>query len=206
MKLENRVIAVDLDEVLGSFVLQLCRFHNDTYGTDLNVSDFHSYHFADVWGGTSEAALQKVFQFFQSHYFTDIPPVDGALIALQRLKAEGATLYVVTSRQQVIEEATKEWLSRHYLNIFDGVYFGNHYALEGKSISKPDMCKLCGAHVLIDDNLGYAQQCAAANIRVILFDHEGAYPWNKTEAELHVNIVRLHSWEAVVDALLNMSM
>ena len=60
------------------------------------------------------------------------------------------------------------------------VYFGNHFALEGNSRKKSEICASIGAHVLIDDNVGYASECAAAGIQVLLFDWLGAYPWSKT--------------------------
>lgn len=37
------VVAVDLDEVLGQFVPQLCAFHNDTYGSTLTPEAFTCY-------------------------------------------------------------------------------------------------------------------------------------------------------------------
>jgi hypothetical protein len=39
-----------------------------------------------------------------------------------------------------------------------------------------------GAHVLIDDNPGYAIDCASAGIQVLLYDWEEAYPWSKLQA------------------------
>jgi hypothetical protein len=48
------------------------------------------------------------------------------------------------------------------------VYFGNHYALSGVSRNKSDICKSIGAGVLIDDNPGYAIECAQAGIHVML--------------------------------------
>jgi hypothetical protein len=59
------------------------------------------------------------------------------------------------------------------------VYFGNHFALEGASRSKSEICASIGAQVLIDDNVGYALDCAAAGISVLLYDWEGGYPWSK---------------------------
>jgi hypothetical protein len=59
------------------------------------------------------------------------------------------------------------------------VLFGNHWALEGMSRKKSDICKSVGAHVLIDDNVGYALDCAASGIRVLLYDWEGSYRWSK---------------------------
>lgn len=39
--------------VLGHFVPQLCLFHNEKYGTSLQLKDFYSYNFWEVWGGTA---------------------------------------------------------------------------------------------------------------------------------------------------------
>jgi hypothetical protein len=50
-------------------------------------------------------------------------------------------LVVVTSRQHVIQDLTLEWLDRHYAGLFSEVYFGNHFALQGASRKKSDICK-----------------------------------------------------------------
>lgn len=50
-------------------------------------------------------------------------------------------LVVVTSRQHVIQDLTLEWLDRHYAGLFEEVYFGNHFALQGASRKKSDICK-----------------------------------------------------------------
>lgn len=196
-------IAVDLDEVLGSFVEQLCAFHNERYGSCLSVSDFRSYQFWQVWGGTREEAQRKVYAFFDSHHFRQIPPIPNAKSALERLKQLGHRLFVVTSRQLVIEEETKRWLDAHYPGLFDGVRFGNHYANQGNPISKPELCRQIGASVIIDDCLEYAQQCAEAEMTVFLFDWDGRYPWNKVSPEsgLHHRIQRITSWDDIVNSI-----
>jgi hypothetical protein len=46
----------------------------------------------------------------------------------------------------------------------------------------PAVCSLrrsIGADVLIDDNVGYALDCANAGIQVLLYDWEDSYPWSK---------------------------
>jgi len=55
------VVAVDIDEVLGQFLNSLIQFHNDTYGTHLKLSDFHSYEFHEIWGGTPEEGTHFLF-------------------------------------------------------------------------------------------------------------------------------------------------
>jgi hypothetical protein len=50
--------------------------------------------------------------------------------------------------------------------------------LTGVLVALPP-CRSIGADVLIDDNVGYAMDCADAGIQVLLFDWEHSYPWSK---------------------------
>lgn len=63
-----------------------------------------------------------------------------ALETLSRL-SQHCELVVVTSRQHVIQDVTLEWLDKHYAGLFSEVYFGNHFALQGASRRKSDICK-----------------------------------------------------------------
>jgi hypothetical protein len=74
----------------------------------------------------------------------------GALHSLQRLAAT-CDLVVVTSRQHCIRQPTLEWIERHFPGVFAEVHFGNHWALEGQSKAKSEICrraaracKVCG--------------------------------------------------------------
>lgn len=64
----------------------------------------------------------------------------GAYTSLKRLK-EVSDLVIVTSRQFVIQKPTLKWLELHYPGIFDEVHFGNHWALEGISKPKSEICR-----------------------------------------------------------------
>ena len=39
---------------------------------------------------------------------------------------------VVTSRQHVIQDATRQWLNKHFEGIFEDVLFGNHWCARGR--------------------------------------------------------------------------
>lgn len=93
-------------------------------------SDYWVYEFAKIWNCDQERSNHIVHEFFKSPHFKDgIPPVPGALEALQRL-GQLSDLVVVTSRQHVIQDVTLEWIDRHYAGLFQDVYFGNHWALQ----------------------------------------------------------------------------
>lgn len=174
----RKVIAVDLDEVLGSFVPQLCLFHNHKYGTSLTPEDFNSYCFDQVWGGSRSSADDKMHEFFESDFFLGdtaagksgqgIPCIEGALRVLQKHAAH-FELHIVTSRQHVLQEHTRRWVSANYPGLFAELHFGNHFSKDGVQTSKPDLCKAISAVVIIDDNMRYATECAAAGIPAYLF-------------------------------------
>ena len=75
--------------------------------------------------------------------FTRVCLPAGALHSLQRLAAL-CDLVVVTSRQHCIREPTLEWIDRHFPGVFAEVHFGNHWALEGQSKAKSEICR-CAA-------------------------------------------------------------
>jgi len=211
MSMGEVIVAVDIDEVLGQFLAALVSFHNDTYSSTLRVSDFSSYIFRHCWGGDEESSTAKVQAFLGSRYFLDgIPVVPGARDGLERLRAAGFRLVVVTSRQLQIEAATVEWLKQEFGDgLFDQILFGNHWGVDGRTKrSKREMCESLGAHYLIDDSIDYAQEVTAHDngVRVLLFDWENNYGWNKTSegtCSLSHRIRRVLSWDEICEVLLH---
>jgi len=58
--------------------------------------------------------------------------------------------------------------------------------------------------VLIDDNPGYAVDCARAGLHVLLYDWAGGYPWAKLTAEQaaeHPNVTVVRDWREAEAAL-----
>lgn len=196
------VIAIDIDEVLAQFTNSLCEFHNSNYGTQLLATSFFSYEFHKVWGGSREEANVKMELFFKSQQFLEeIQPLPDAFAALQQLRCD-FDLHIVTARQHKLEEVTRSWITTNFPNIFTEIHFGNHYTTEGKSRSKPEMCREIGALLLVDDSAVYACQCANESIDCILF---GDYAWNRELAGLSDGakrfITRASTWKMVVDAI-----
>ncbi|KAK9791360.1 hypothetical protein WJX73_008658 [Symbiochloris irregularis] len=200
-------VAVDVDEVLGRFLHSLNQFALEEYGLDFDLADYHEYNFAKIWKTTQDESNTIVHQFFKSRHFAfGILPIPGALASLQRLGRE-CDLVVVTSRQHCIRQQTLHWIQQHFPQVFTDVQFGNHWALQGSSRKKSEICRDLGAHVLIDDNPIYAMECAEAGMQVLLYDWQLSYPWSKTAdgGPRHARIQRVQDWlgvEAAVGSLL----
>lgn len=203
--MSGKIIAVDLDEVLGSFVSALCEFHNKRFGTKLKLSDFFSYRFSKVWGGSENESSDKVHEFFKTTYFKELPVVPGARQGLEKLKSHGFQLVVVTSRQFIIRDETLDWIRRNFPpDTFSRVEFGNHWGIGGGKRSKSEICNLVGASVLIDDSLSYTEEVAAQGMDAILFDLDNCYPWNRKDI-LPDGVTRVSSWDMAVDTILKLA-
>lgn len=185
------LIAIDIDGVIANMMPELIRFHNDNYGTSLNIDHFQSHDLWKTWGGTFEDTVSKVNEFYASDYFSSVKPINGSLEGLNTLKSNN-NLIAITARPTSIEHQTKEWIERHFGSVFSSIYMTNQYSLNSTGIAKSQICSRLGVDVLIEDSLENALECSKYTKHVFLFDT----PWNK--CELPENITRVHSWEELL--------
>jgi uncharacterized HAD superfamily protein len=189
-------IAIDIDDVLLQFVPTMIKYLNATYKTNLTVEEFVSYHFWEVWGGTREEAIQKVNDFHNTSYFDQIPPVTGALEAVQQLKKNNE-LFIITSRPYYMIPKTQKCIDHYFPNSFKEIHFTNQYSAEGSHVTKGDICNKLNIEVLIEDSLQFALDSCVPGRKVLLMNR----PWNASP-ELPEGIIRINSWE---DALAQIS-
>ncbi|MBI2667033.1 hypothetical protein HYX13_05460 [Candidatus Woesearchaeota archaeon] len=191
-------IGVDVDEVLADFVPALIAFHNTAYQTSFTREQFSSYRFWEVWGGTREQAIEKVYLFYQTSYFQQIVPVKGSQRELEKLKSFGPenSFYIITSRQKDISEATNSWVKQHFPNIFSEIFFTNHYSRSGKVKTKKEICEILEIDLLVEDSLDYALECSAPSRRILLLD----CPWNQKNP-MPPEIQRVFSWSEIAEEI-----
>ncbi len=187
------LIGIDIDDVMADFISPLIEFHNRRYGTSLKADDFHSYRFSEVWGGTDEEGIRKVFEFCNSRYFAGIKPADGAVEAIGKLSKK-FDLVSLTSRPVELEPKTLEWLEKYFPGIFaDKIYFAhNSYVNFGNRKKKSEFCRDLNITFLIEDSLEYARECSEIGTRIYLLDK----PWNRT-GELE-GVIRVKSWDEII--------
>ena len=191
------VIACDIDEVLFPYLSGYVKYYNRIHSTSLQPSDFHSYNFTHVHGGTAEYIADLVYAFHDEPEFNEIEPITGSLEAVHALQELGE-LHFVTARQEVIAEKTHAWIKKHFGIDKHRIHLGNHWTRESDpnphKRTKAEMCRAIGAEILIDDAPTYALECAQAGMKVLLFDLHGEYKWNKPTPP-HSNISRVCNWK-----------
>lgn len=191
-------IAIDLDEVLSPFVTDLLVWYNCLYQTNLQLTDFTSYHFNHVWGGTTDQAVAICDHFHKSRNPKEATLIPGAQAALMQLKLR-YRLIMVTSRPLAHAAYTHEWIDLHLPNVFADIVLCDHWTSSGKRIKKSAVCQKIGAKYLIDDLPAYVEDAAQCGIASLLF---GDYPWNRNVIE-HDHIQRVASWNEALNYLNN---
>ncbi|KAF4666339.1 hypothetical protein FOZ61_009918 [Perkinsus olseni] len=187
---QRPVVACDLDEVLGQYLATYTKWHNRVYGTHLKLSDFYTYRFWEVQGGTTTL-------------LSSTRP-EGHLEYVQKI-GKFADVHIVTSRQEQIRQDTYDWIFTNFGIPSSRVHLGNHFGLSGKKIPKADICKAIGASLLIDDNPTYIKDAVTRGFGGILFDYHHEYGWSHDpECPLPSEAVVATDWEEVYEYVRNM--
>ncbi|KAF8898466.1 hypothetical protein BD779DRAFT_1484082 [Infundibulicybe gibba] len=180
------VIAIDLDDVLSQTNEEVASWHNEMYGTNMDISQFYYYYYwKNPFWGTPAETFTKVKEFYSANRIHKANTVPGAREGAQTLRDMGYRLIIVTARSPDIADRSWEWVNQHFPHIFDSVICTGQFKDADKTghevvtkLSKSQVCAELKARVLIDDSLENAMQCAAAEppIPVLLF---GDYQWNR---------------------------
>lgn len=190
-------IGIDFDDVVANSMHAILQLHNERYGSNYTLDHAISYRLEDVWGGTTEEAVKKIDEFFDTDQLITISPMAGSIKGLRALKSQGHELYIVTGRKSRDIKQTERWLEHHFKGVFSGIHYASFFAMKESEnpLKKVDICKKLGIELMIDDNLPTALECATEGIKVFLFDQN----WNRTK--LSEGITRVHSWDEIVEKL-----
>lgn len=194
--IENMKIAVDLDDVLCSFIAEFLKWYNPQHNTNWEFSDVVDYHWPNFMHTTVDQAIKDVHEFFLSEGFANLPLIPGAAEFVRQL-ANQNELYIITARQYVAEAITYTYLEKNFPGVFRGVLFANHYSMDGSPArTKGELCEQAGCELIIDDDGRHTGALLAHNIKMVLMDK----PWNKND-QLPAGVVRAYNWEDVLSAI-----
>ncbi|MFA5934923.1 MAG: hypothetical protein WC827_03510 [Candidatus Paceibacterota bacterium] len=188
-------IAIDIDEVLGSFMPNFIKFYNDKYKTNLTMDELPSYYLYNFLDVTKDDITQRLHDFYKTNYFKDIKPIKDAQDSVKKLK-ENNELFIITSRQNDIMEETERWVKENFPNTFSRIYFTNNLAKTGEVKTKKEFCDLLNVDVLIEDSFEYCLECISPNRKIFLLD----YSWNRN-CNLPKEITRVYSWKEIMEKI-----
>jgi len=166
-----KVCAVDMDCTIADTYQSIILGHNQRFGTDYDPDNWLSY-FGDhtiIEPGITYENFHTIMA--TNGFFRDLDPIRGAKAGLQRLRAAGFDLLIVSrpykaSKRPYLDKL--EWIEEHFPYI-DTVT--NFIATGGK--------KYIQADVLIDDHMPFCRNYKEAHPEAIVASLE--YPWTDKE-------------------------
>ncbi len=187
----EKIIGVDLDEVLSETIDGVLKFHNyQINGIPAHREDITDYYLWDIdkYGLNQEDGV-KYFRTFldEAQKSEEILPVKWAKEWLEKLKNDWWKIIIVTARREEIKDFTIHWLNEHFKWLRDEIFFASHFTVN--EINKSELCKQHWINIMIEDNLNYAIELANAGIKMYLLDK----PWNKRfDTEIHDGITKFY--------------
>lgn len=119
MQLKKRpIIAIDVDDVIGSENEAIRQFINLNYGSNHTKEDYlvdgkYWGYWESIWNVSKDEAEQRFNTFLNSSQKDNLEIIDGAVTAIERLK-ENYDLVIVTSRFGRQLKTTKPWLDKRF--------------------------------------------------------------------------------------------
>jgi len=155
-------IAVDIDSTLHAYWDLLSAAARRRFGVEL------PYNEQLTWGITRLRPEQLAACVADTHAEQQVlgaEPYPGAVEALQRWRAEGHTILVVSHRSPLSHDATERWLERI------GVPYDELHCSDDKIVR----CQEVGIELLVDDSPINLQRAIELEIRGATILH----PWNR---------------------------
>ena len=174
-------ILVDMDDVLEQLVPGWVEFVNEQFGTQVTTEDVREWDMSKAFPTLTHAQVYSVVN--DERLWDHVQPMPGAAEALQRLMAEGHTVYIVTATgYQTMRSKMEKVLFRY----FPFLSWSQVIVTESKHLIKGD--------VLIDDG---PHNLTRGDYRKILFDANH----NRSFDEASIGAVRVHDWQEAYAAV-----
>ena len=192
--MRNRIIWVDLDEVLAETVDYCLECNNyKIWDFEIKKEKIVNYYIHEIeWLNID---LKQAIDWFQIPLDNDIlrleiKPVKWAVEKILELKNAWNKIIVVTARsEERFKEYTEKWLDKYFWWLIDNIVFTDHFT--DKHRDKWDVCRDLWIEFMIEDNMDYALDIAKKGIKTYLLDK----PWNQIREEENKNLIRIKSWD-----------
>ena len=185
-------IGIDFDDCIADFAPFLIDYYNKIDGTSHKIEDVTSWELDGLWKMDIKSARDRCFNFYPQEVGIEIPPVHGAVQAIQKLK-EKNELIIITGRPEATLSFVVDWLKKHSLDVFSKIIFSDQF--NGEKRKKAEICKDEKVDIFIDDSLKNILDISKEGIKCFLIDT----PWN--QGELPENVKRVKGWGEIVKGI-----
>lgn len=205
MQKAKLIIGCDIDDTLTPWTQSFLEHHNKKYGTKHEVEHMTKFGLSEFLGLPREETRKRMFQFAKSE-LSNLVPYEEALRGIDFIHREGHELYAISSRGDIFQDVTENWMRKHFQNKFSGIYLTNEASPTGPKKSKAEVMGMFNIDVHIDDNLENAKKITERGYSVILLEQ----PWNihKKIDPVYFSAERIYrapSWFGIVGKITELS-
>lgn len=193
------LIGIDIDEVLSETIDFVLEYHKgEVKGKKIERNQISDYFLANIpWYeflSTEESANFFIEPLSSRLMFTALKPVDWAFKKLKERKEAWHHFYAITARGEPLRESTEQRINNHFPEIFDKLFFCNHYWPDFPRYTKEDICTEHGVSLFVEDNPRYAIDLEKLGIKVFLLNK----PWNANfKGQEHPWIIKVNTREDI---------
>lgn len=184
-------IAIDFDDVIFDLAGELLNLINKDLKTDFEKRQLLQYD----WWEYLNMSQKRMFLYYEKmnskRNFINLREIEGSISAIKKI-GKKHELNILTSRSNEATKKAVAWLDHNLPGEFAKVLSTNMHHLNIGQFSKGDLCKVNKIDLIIDDHIGFAEECVEKGIEVFLFDQ----PWNKNYK--HEKMHRCLSWQDVI--------
>lgn len=197
MELIKPILQLDHDETLVKFIPKLNEFYNNKFNKNLKLEDYSNYELSKSWKCSEDKVLRILDEFYETDSFKNLPINEGAQEALEKL-VKWYNPIVVSARPSKVMNITRRQIDKYFKmipleNVFHSYFPGDNG--NSPKITKSDWALKYGAKVGVEDCWKNAKDLSQnANVRMYLLSK----PWNKYISVKLPNIIRVNSWERIL--------
>jgi len=177
---------IDLDGVIADLITPLLKAIKKEYGLSFKYEDITSFYFADCIPQLNWNQIREIWE--SPEFVLGQPLIPWAKWGLNRLRALGYAIYIITARKTFLKEATLEWLAKHGI-AFDAIVTGKEE--KWSYIERNEL------NILVEDKAQNALDVARLCERIYLIDT----PYNRdpvTLDESKSSIIRVKGWKEII--------
>ena len=118
----NKIIAIDIDEVLSELLAKVLERYNGIYKTKFTKENCLTYRWHENFGVGLSEVLDFYQDFVNSGGLKELEIMPGAKEGINELKKNNE-LAIVTSRALTLRDDTEFWLNKYFPNCFKDILY-----------------------------------------------------------------------------------
>ena len=193
----NKIIAIDIDEVLSHLMPKVVDYFNNLHGTNYTTDKCDSYSWSKLFSIPKEQELLLYDSFIETGGLKSLDAVAGAVDGIKKIKGNNQ-LIITTSRALTLKNDTEFWLNKHFPNCFNDIIYLRETIFDPMLESKFLACQKANVDIFIEDDFVHLGDFAETKVKTLIMDR----PWNQKD-ELPKNFKRVFSWDEIVDEINN---